>query len=645
MYAFNTVEDTFTGNNLEISVKAATYAFKVYGSEFAYLFITIPFRISIHASNYEEEGRYLMILNDSFKHLPDSRVLRALCRIIILTIALIPSVVPAEVQAPVLKWQYGGCYSSWCETGWYSSPAVADLDNDGVPEVIASAYSIVVLDGSSGALKWRVKSGHDITETGVSNVGRTWPGIVVTDIDSDGKPEIVTAHSGGYVSVYDHTGHFVPGWPRHPVTREFRSLAVSDIDGDGYKEIIAGVARGANYNNIYVFNHDGSVRFGWPQLSGGCCAYGIFNDNIAVSDIDSDGEKEIIVPSDVHYICAFREDGARIDANKMYGDKKWGEVGVWVDLEAELRGWGYCGTEHRPNFAHCPATIADMDGDSVPEVLVVGNVHNCGTSPYTNLYHGPFIFNPDRSRFKSGDFDWETVPVDVGAPICEDYNVIESCMPNPVAADIDGDGIKEILFASNDGKVHCFWLDKSEKYDWPYAVYDSGEGIYRFASEPVVVDLDNDGRAEVIFCSWGEKKTNKSGHIFILDYRGKLLKKVPLPQAYSGDWNGALAAPTIADVDADPDLELVVNTAHSGVVVYDLPGTRRARILWGTGRGNFCRTGTPYIYQYAKCQYDYDRDGDVDGVDLSEFSKSEATNHLELFAGEFGKTGCTINSY
>ncbi|HDM79088.1 MAG TPA: VCBS repeat-containing protein, partial [Deltaproteobacteria bacterium] len=138
-----------------------------------------------------------MILNDSFRHLPDSRVLRALCRIIILTVTLIPSVVPAEIQAPVLKWQYGGCYNSWCETGWYSSPAVADLDNDGVPEVIASAYSIVILDGSSGALKWRVKSGHDITETGVSNVGRTWPGIVVTDIDSDGKPEIVTAHSGG----------------------------------------------------------------------------------------------------------------------------------------------------------------------------------------------------------------------------------------------------------------------------------------------------------------------------------------------------------------------------------------------------------------------------------------------------------------
>ena len=33
----------------------------------------------------------------------------------------------APLQAPQLKWQNGGCYSSWCETGWYSSPAVESI--------------------------------------------------------------------------------------------------------------------------------------------------------------------------------------------------------------------------------------------------------------------------------------------------------------------------------------------------------------------------------------------------------------------------------------------------------------------------------------------------------------------------------------
>jgi hypothetical protein len=56
------------------------------------------------------------------------------------------------LQSPVLKWQLAGCFNSWCETGWYSSPAVADLDGDGAVEVIASAYSIVILDGETGTL-------------------------------------------------------------------------------------------------------------------------------------------------------------------------------------------------------------------------------------------------------------------------------------------------------------------------------------------------------------------------------------------------------------------------------------------------------------------------------------------------------------
>ena len=57
----------------------------------------------------------------------------------------------------------------------------------------------------------------------------------------------------------------------------------------------------------------------------------------------------------------------------------------------------------------------------------------------------------------------------------------------------------------------------------------------------------------------------------------------------SPDWNGALAAPTLANIDADGDLEVVLNTAHSGFVAYDLPGTGNARVLWSTGRGNYAK--------------------------------------------------------
>lgn len=500
--------------------------------------------------------------------------------------------------APVLKWQHGGCYSSWCETGWYSSPAVIDLDGDGTNEVIGSAYSIVALDGEVGEVIWRVPSGHDRGQPGASNSGRTWPGIVIADVDGDQSEEIVTAHGGGYVSVYELNGYFSPGWPQQPTGGlEIRGLSVSDLDMDGSLEIIAS---GAVYGktNTWVYEHDGQLRQGWPQLSNESgYAYGIFNDNAAVGDLDGDGYGELVVPSDVHYICAYERDGLQIPANSMYGGKGWGRVGVWESPEIELRGWGTCDASddrserYRANFAHGPATIADVDMNGDLEVIATGNVYDCGFSSYPSRYTGVFVFNADRSRYRNGVIDWTQAPIDTGAPLSEDYNLIENAQPNPVAADLDGDGDLEILYAAYDGRVHAFWLDKTEHGSWPYSVNQAGEGILRFASEPAVADLDSDGKAEVIFASWVEKGSHATGRLHILNFQGQPIYEVDLPGAYSGDWNGALAAPTLGDIDGDPELEVVLNTAHSGFVAFDLPGSSGTEILWGTGRGNFWRDG------------------------------------------------------
>src|SRR5438477_11621223 len=104
-----------------------------------------------------------------------------------------PTTLSSPVINPTPKWQGKGCFTSWCQTGWYASPAVADLNGDGKPEVIWSAYSIYVVDGATGNSVWSVQSGHDRTGGG-GDVGRTWPGIVVADIDNDGTLEVVTAH-------------------------------------------------------------------------------------------------------------------------------------------------------------------------------------------------------------------------------------------------------------------------------------------------------------------------------------------------------------------------------------------------------------------------------------------------------------------
>ena len=503
----------------------------------------------------------------------------------------IPLVGAGGIPAPVLKWAYGGCYASWCETGWYSSPAAVDINGDGRDEIIASAYSLWALNGENGQLLWRAGT--------TSN--RTWPGIVTADIDKDGTKEIVIAQSGTYVSVYRLDGNLK--WQKQLAggSGELRGLLVSDLDGDGSTlEVVVTRAYGSA-QNTWVLDSSGNIRAGWPQLpldSGNPqgSAWGVYNANAAAGNIDGDGLLELIVPSDVTTLNAYKPDGSPILANQTdYPGKYWGNVGTWENLEVEKRGWGACDgarpESYRTNFANGPAVITDVNGDGTPEVVATGDMYEC-TSGYPSKYMSLFIFNADRSRFAMGGYDWRQNPVDTGAPVSEDYNEIETALPNPVAADLDNDGKKEILYASFDGRLHVFWLDRTEHGSWPYSVYKLAEGFFRFASEPLVADLDNNGKAEVIFTSWTQKGSLQNGRLHILSWDGRPIfeKDLPAPRPVSVDWNGGMAAPTLANVDGDPDLELIVNTAHSGVVVYDLPGTAGARVLWGTGRGSYERS-------------------------------------------------------
>src|SRR5438132_248517 len=243
----------------------------------------------------------------------------------------------AVVSAPVLKWQYGGCLPGpYCQTGWYSSPAVTDLDGDGQPDVIWGAYDVVALRGDSGSLKWRAPSGN-----------RVWPGI-----------------------------------------------AVADMTGDGFKELF---------------------------VPGG------------------------------HYVNAFDRNGNQLTVNPIFAPRQfWSEVGVHVDQAVDLRGYANCGVDHRPSFDYSAPVVTDVDGDGVPELIVVGNIYNCGTAPYTSLYHMPFIFRLDRTRWSGSGFDWTVIPTPGpgSAPRSEEYNVIEMVFPHPAVADLAGDGFKEIIYPS-----------------------------------------------------------------------------------------------------------------------------------------------------------------------------------------------------
>lgn len=476
----------------------------------------------------------------------------------------------------------------------------ADIDGDGKMEIIFGVKTIFCVNAADGTLKWK-------TDLGAGWYTRnTRAPIQILDWDNDKELEIfVVTFSNSKANVYiiDAKGNIETTWTIDEGS-QVRAAYPADLDRDGKYELIVGLGVGESMApSVYVYNNDGKLRSGWPQILG----YGVYSNSITAVDLDGDNQLEIVLTYDDTQIAAFKANGARVStaAFPQFGTVTWDKIDFFANYDtvgynsdtlttSDLRN-GLAGT-------YGGLVAADLGGNIGTKIVGVGLINNVkvtsdnmSSDDFQNTYSSaaqyfaPFIINLDRTRYVDGDYDWSSIPADTGTILTlggkDYYSSLDADVAiidpdyRPMVADLDGDGIKEILCTANDGQVHCFSLDGTEHGAWPFALNgrttEFPNGI-RYASRPAVADINNDGKLEVIFTTYGPSTpSGERGKLYVLDYTGKVLAEEMLPASYLNTAsiddvyaNGSSATPVV--VDAGGKKMIVVMTFSCGLVGYEV---------------------------------------------------------------------------
>jgi hypothetical protein len=466
------------------------------------------------------------------------------------------------------------------EEAWLGSPAVVDLDGDGVREIVVPRDDQLLAWSPTGEVKFKFATKN----------GRIWASPVVADFTGDAALEIAFA-SRGKIYLLDAKGALMPGFP---VTweDEIRSLAAGDVDGDGKLDIVAAPGHSGPTDVMNAWHADGTSVAGFPPNAKGvsgcaadkkCYLAGCYDQNLAVGDLDGDGKADVVAPHDDAYASIHKGTGEAFDASAIFPAKKTPGVRYLHDLaEAEQ---GYSDSEEtalQAHFTNSAPAIADLDGDGKPEVILLGSVQNASQSDRLKGV-GLWAVHADASRLAGWEAPLHSPDYLAGLWDFDGTNVVGATNQVTVA-DIDPSHAgPELIYAGFDGRIHAASAQRQALWATTYTTDD-----HVLTGGVVAGDLSGDGRPEIVFATYSTD--NDKGALWVLDAAGGVLHTIPLPR------RGAMPVPTLADINGDGTVEIVVSLKDAedkveSVQVYSVAGSAENCLLWPTGRGNLWRNG------------------------------------------------------
>ncbi len=384
-----------------------------------------------------------------------------------------------------------------------------------------------------------------------------------TDLNADGWPEVVFANhpaarihwgqpGGAYGVTY--SADVASDLPAYRAV----GLSVADINGDGVPEVV-------------VANKDGShSRIYWGQV-GGTRGVTYTMDSatdlptsgawgVSVADLNRDGRPEVIF--------ANHSNGSTYNINsRIYWGQAGGTYGVTYSTAA---------VTDLPSSGARGVNVADLNGDGRPEVILAnyydGNNYNLNSRIYWGQTGGTY-----------------GVTYGIGAVT----HLSTTGASGVSAADLNDDGRPEVIFANTfNGTSYMlygrvYWGRPGGSFGTAYSTSDKTDLPTAGGVGVSVADLNSDGRAEIIFTSFG----NYSSRIYWGQVGGTYGVTYTVAHTALVQTMAARGV-SIADLNNDGRPELIFSQQRD-------PNTDNylidSRIYWG-------QTGGPYGVTYTTTQ-------------------------------------------
>ncbi|KAL8121507.1 hypothetical protein AgCh_018293 [Apium graveolens] len=476
---------------------------------------------------------------------------------------------------------------------------------------------------------------------------------LIADINSDGKLEVVVPSFVHYLEVLEGSdGDKLPGWPAFHQSTVHSSPILYDIDKDGVREIAL-----ATYNGeVLFFRVSGylmSDKLVVPRMKVKRDWHvGLDSDPVDRSHPDVKDEKLIqdaVLNSKPWEITSTAE-------SQTVSDDKLQKItdNTTSESEPERTNNAENGTQTsrrllEENASNNSGESVSGSKDNKAEDVHAATVENeAGLEADADSSFELFRDNDELADEYNYDYDdyvdenlWgDEEFTEAQHEALENYvNIDSHILCTPVIADIDNDGVSEMIVAVSyffdheyydnpehlkelggieigkyvAGGIVVFNLD-TKQVKWTVKLdlsTDTGKFRGYIYSSPTVVDLDGDGNMDILVGT-------SYGLFYVLDHKGKLRDKFPLEMA---EIQGGVIA---ADINDDGKIELLTTDTHGNVAAW----TAQGKEIWEAHVKSLIPQG-PTI-------------GDVDGDGHTDVVVPTISGNIHVLSG---KDGSVVRPY